>query len=226
MRELTRRDALEVSAAAGAAAVASVAVLSHAGAELFPQNKQPKPLGLCTLKSVHGRLLQGYIDHTIHASQKPDKRNTEETWALWEVDATKGLYGLQNYRSGRFLSLKQNGCVRSDSVPLADTETWRFKSGADAGIQNGIAVQATKTGNYLGTNPPGKDVKGSDKKDCNGQVTCLDGANKANWPPKNVRTWPGWWFLESCGPPEGNPGLGDIIKTAIDLAAVLKAIAK
>jgi len=149
-----------------------------------------KNLGLIGIKSHDNRYLQAHTDGEMHAGNP--KRNEEETWFLWEVDAASDTYAIQNWRTGTFLRTMGNGCTRSDLPAVTSASQWVFEKGATRGILNGVALKNIATGCYLEANSAGENVD-----PCGGEVAC----GRPFPPNTNEPTATGWWYPEAATPP-------------------------
>jgi hypothetical protein len=147
-------------------------------------------LGMVGIKSTHGRYLQAHTDGELHASN--DHRNEEETWFLYEVNKEQHQYALLNWKNGRFMSKRTNGCAPAVSVTLTGAETWELVSGKPYGVLNAVALKAAD-GTFLGAAGPGDD------EPCGGEVGAHSGGA-----PQRSGDWPGWWVMESATTP--SPG--------------------
>lgn len=180
-------------------------------------------LGMVGIKSVYGRYLQAHTDGEMHASN--EHRNEEETWFLIEVDKPNHIYALLNWRNGKFMSKRTNGCAPAVSTTLAPSEQWVLVSGRTFGVVNAVAFRNVADGTYLGANAPGADTP-----NCGGEVA----SGRADPPPQNNGAWPGWWVMEGATTPAPGKdfwntvggtfqGIVNNINIA-DVAAVLAAI--
>jgi hypothetical protein len=151
----------------------------------------PTNLGLVGIKSINHAYLQAHTDGEMHASNM--HRNEEETWFLIEVNKQKHLYGLQNWRTGHYMS-KRSSCAPANSEVLGPTEQWILINGQNFGVVNAVAIRSAADGTFLGANPPGHDNDA-----CGGEV----GSGDPNGPVANSG-WPGWWVLEPATTP--SPG--------------------
>jgi len=181
-------------------------------------------LGMVGVKSTHGRYLQAHDDDgELHASN--EHRNQEETWFLVEINRDQHIYALQNWRNGKFMSKRTNGCAPAVSTTLGPAEQWRLVSGGAHGVVNAIAFRSVADGTFVRANGPGEDTS------CGGEVAARDGHN----PPVNNSQWPGWWVLERATTP--SPGqdpwntVGGVFQglvaniTPADIVAVLSVLA-
>lgn len=167
-------------------------------------------LGMVGLRSTSGAYLQGkYPDGQLHASNS--NRSEEETWFLFEVDPANQIYGLMNWRNGKFMSKQQGGgnCVPANSTVLGNTEQWIIVNGALFGAVNAVGFKSVTDGTYLGAMSPGNDTN------CGGEVA----AGSPAAPPTNDSHWPGWWVIEAATTPSPGKDLWNTVGGAVQEVA-------
>ncbi len=214
MRKPARWLALGIIALANSQGPIHLAIAQAPGGEL-------KCLGMVGIKNgVYGMYLQSYAggdkEGQLHCSNP--HRNEEETWFLWEISGQQRVYAITNWRNGKFLSAKENGCAKADSVLLTKSEKWRLVSGKSFEVDNAVAFCSVSTGHYLGTQEPGNDIDA-----CGGEVGCGAGSpdGKPVPPTQGDKNYVGWWVMESATEPDpGGPTLNDITKFIIKIVPV------
>jgi hypothetical protein len=160
-------------------------------------------LGMVSIKSVYGYYLQVYTDGELHASNP--KINEEETWFLIEVNPKNHIYALRNWRPGKLLSKRTNGCAPAVAVIMSPPEMWVLVSGDKFGAPNAVAFRNLVDGTYLGANKPADDTA------CGGEVM----AGSVAPPPQYYSGWPGWWVPEPATQPSPGKDLWNTIGNGV-----------
>ncbi len=173
------------------------------GILLTPLSDAQTNLGLVGVKTIYGRYLQAYPDGEMHASNP--HRNEEETWFLIEVDNARHIYALQNWRNGKFLSKRLNGCAAAISSSLSSQEQWVLVGGRAFGVINGVAFKSVFDGSFLAANAPAEDTV------CGGEVTAQSTADL-----QASGSWPGWWVLEPASAPTAGRDFWNTVGGAIN----------
>jgi hypothetical protein len=169
-------------------------------AKSIDENETEENLGMISIQSTFGRYLQSHTDGEMHCSN--EHVNEEETWFLIEVDKTAHVYAIRNWRNGKYLSKRANGCVWAVESVIGPSEKWVFVSGKKYGIENAVAFKSYADDTYMGTYPPGQDIG-----KCGGEVAAESPAD----PPANNGGWPGWWVLQGVGEPQPGKDFWNVV---------------
>jgi len=110
----------------------------------------PNYVGQFTITSIHGRLVQGYTNGQVHASQNVDHVGDEERWLMY---AFGERVMLKNLRTQRWLCGEDSGRAIADREVVADWEMW-----TPIRVGHKIAFRSHH-GKYLCAQPPGQDTR-------------------------------------------------------------------
>jgi len=156
-----------------------------------------KNLGMVGIKSVAGNYLQAHADNgEMHASN--GSRNEEETWFLIEIDKRHHIYGIQNWKNGRYMTHSVNGCAPASNTTLGNTEKWVLVSGHRFGVENAVAIKSLNGGLFLNG--------GTNDTSCGGEVALQNASG-----PSSNSSWQGWWVLEPAQTPTPGSNLWNTV---------------
>jgi hypothetical protein len=145
--------------------------------------------------SWHGRLLQGYTNGEMHASQEVQNVGQEERWNVYVWP--DGKLSFQNFRSNKWLCAEPNGRAVCDRPQPDIWEKWTLH-----GISGRVAFQSYHN-KFLCAQPPG-------------QNTEFGGEVIANRP--ECKEWERFSMIPAEGVQEVNNTWWNSVKTAFDVA--------
>lgn len=160
-------------------------------------------LGMVALKNANnGNYMQGKTNGEVHVSNA--NRHEEETWFLIDIDKSNHLYAIQNWRTGKYLSIDRE-CPRATGTALGDAEKWELISGKPYGVLNAVVIRSHVSGQR---------VIGIGAAICGGEAATPSGLRPGE-PPRDSR-WPGYWVMESVGAPSRGPDFWNTVGGAFN----------
>jgi hypothetical protein len=154
--------------------------------------------GLFEIISYHGRLLQGYTNGEMHASQKLNNRGDEETWELYTYG---NKVALRNYRTKRYLCGEPSGKAVADRDWCREWELWTMHK-----LSPSTFAFKSAHGYWLCAQPPGDDIKW-------GGEVCADRSDLREWETFNVH--------QTTPPQNSSPWWKQVLEIAVKAGPVL-----